>query len=107
MVVPVQRDDDVPWIYNDSAFKVSTGQTQISFAVARSDHDVRICLRVNGLMLNEPNSMGIQDLKVHNDKRHEWLEMTISHGSHFGCGPHRRSQSARASTVLLRSLSAL
>lgn len=77
-VVPVQRDDNVPWVYNDSAYEVTTGRTRVSFAVAPADRDVRIRLWVNGMVLYELNAMGVQDVRLHNDKEREWLEVIMS-----------------------------
>jgi hypothetical protein len=76
--IPVQRDEDVPWVYNDSAYEITKGQTEMSFAVAPADRDVRIRLRVNGLLLYELNAMGIDDLKLNSEKGREWLEVIIS-----------------------------
>jgi hypothetical protein len=75
---PVQRDDNVPWVYNDSAYEVITGQTQMSFAVAPADRDVRLRLQVSGIVLYELNVMGVQDVRLHNDKGRECLEVIIS-----------------------------
>ena len=77
-VIPVQRDDNAPWVYNDSAYEVATGQTQISFAVAPAEGDVRLRLQVSGIVLYELNAMGVQDVRLHNDKGREWLEVIIS-----------------------------
>ena len=76
--VPVQRDDNVPWVYNDSAYEVITGQTQMSFAVAPAYRDVRLCLQVSGIVLYELDVMGVQDVRMHNNKGREWLEVIIS-----------------------------
>lgn len=76
--VPVQVDDDVPWVYNDSAYEVTTGQVQVFFAVAPADRDVRIRLRLRGIVLYELNAMGVQDVRLHNDKGREWLEVIVS-----------------------------
>jgi hypothetical protein len=76
--VPVKREDDVPWIYNDSAYVATKGQTEVSFAIAPAYRDVRIRLQVSGIVLYELNGMGIQDLVLHNDKGREWLEIVIS-----------------------------
>jgi hypothetical protein len=76
--VPVQRDEDVPWIDNDSAYEVTMGPRRVSFAVAPADHDVRIRLWVDGVRLYELSAMGVEDVKLHNDKGREWLEVIIS-----------------------------
>jgi hypothetical protein len=76
--IPVQSEDDVPWIYNDSLYEVTTGQTHVAFAVAPAYHDVRIRLQVSGALLYELNAMGIEDVRVHNDKGREWLEVVVS-----------------------------
>ena len=75
---PVLRDEGVPWVYNDSAYEVTARQTRVSFAVAPAHGDVRIRLWVSGMMLYELNAMGVQDVRLHNDKDREWLEVIIS-----------------------------
>lgn len=76
--VPVQSDENVSWVYNDSAYEVTAGQAQISFALAPADHDVRIVLRASGLLLYELNATGVEDVNLHNDNAREWLEVIIS-----------------------------
>lgn len=76
--IPVQRDDNVPWQYNDAAYEVTGGPTQVSFAVAPADRDVSIRLQASGIRLYELNAMGVQDVVLHNDKGREWLEVIIS-----------------------------
>ena len=76
--VPVQRDADAPWVFNDSEYEVTAGQIQMLFAIAPADRDVSIRLRVNGILHYELNAMGVEDVKLHNDKGREWLEVIIS-----------------------------
>jgi hypothetical protein len=75
---PQQLDPDVPWRYNDSVYEVVDGHVQISFAIAPSVNDVRIILKSNGAQLYELNAVGIEDLKFHNDKGRESLEIILS-----------------------------
>jgi len=77
-VTPAQRDDDVPWIYNDSAYEVTTGQSQVIFGVAPAAHYTSILLRASGILLYELSANGIEDVRLHNDKGREWLEVVIS-----------------------------
>ena len=88
-VIPVQRDEDVPWVYNDSQYEIMRGQNQLSFAIAPAYRDVRIRLRANGVLLYELNAMGVADVKIHNDKGHEWLEVVASerHSIRLRIGP--------------------
>jgi len=76
--LPVQRDEDVPWVYNDSAYEVTSGETQVSFALAPADRDVRVLLRVRGVLVYELDAMGVDDVKYHNDKGRESLQVIIS-----------------------------
>ena len=63
--LPVQTDDDVAWIYNDSAYEVVNGVNALSFAIMPAYRDVRILLRVNGAPLYELNAVGVDDVKHH------------------------------------------
>lgn len=50
----------------------------MSFAIAPAYRDVRIFLRVNDSLLYDLSAMGVQDVKLHNDKGLERLEVIIS-----------------------------
>jgi len=76
--IPSQSDDDVPWVYNDSAYEVASGDVQLSFALAPADRDVRMILRVGGIPLYELNAVGVEDVKIHNDKGRQSLEVVVS-----------------------------
>ncbi len=51
---------------------------QISFAFAPSVKDVRIILKSDGVPIYELNAVGIDDMKYHNDKGRESLEIILS-----------------------------
>ena len=76
--IPVQLDPNLPWIYNDSSYEAVEGQTRISFAIAPASRDVRIRLTEGDALRYEFNAMGIEDVRVHNDKGCESLEMTLA-----------------------------
>jgi hypothetical protein len=71
--VPAQRDDNVP-----SAYEVTNGDAQVSFALTPAARDVRVLLRVSGIPMYELNAMGVEDVKLHNDKGCESLEAIVS-----------------------------
>jgi hypothetical protein len=77
-VVPVERDLDIDWIYNESAYELTRGQIQISFTIAPAYRDVRIVLKVDGSVVYELNATGIDDVTIRNDNGREWLEIRIS-----------------------------
>lgn len=74
---PTQLDADVPWIYNDSTYEASDGHVQISFAIAPSVNDVRVLLRSDGVPLYELKAIGVEDVRLHNDKGIESLEIIV------------------------------
>ena len=74
---PAQLDPDVPWTYNDSVYEVADGRVQISFAIAPSVKDVRVVLKSDGVLLYELNAVGIEDVKYHDDKGRESLEIMV------------------------------
>lgn len=76
--LPEQLDPDVPWTYNDSVYEVADGHVQISFGIAPSVKDVRVILKSNGVLLYELNAVGIEDVKYHDDKGRESLEIIVS-----------------------------
>lgn len=75
---PEQLDPDVPWTYNDSVYAIVDGHVQISFAIAPFVKDVRIILTSDGVPLYELNAVGIEDVKYHNDKGRESLEIMLT-----------------------------
>ena len=75
---PAQSDDDVPWVYNDSAYEVTNGESRLTFALAPADRDVRVLLRVRDTVVYELNAMGVEDVKLHNDKGRESLQLIVS-----------------------------
>lgn len=77
-VEPDRLDADVPWPYNDFAYQVSRGEYSLSFAVQPAYRDVRIILKRGDTVLYELNAVGIDDLKYHNDKNHEVLEIVLN-----------------------------
>lgn len=77
-IPPEQRDPDVPWPYNDSAYEVGDGHIRISFAIAPSVKDVRIIVKSSGVPVYELNATGIEDVKYHNEKGRELLEIVLS-----------------------------
>lgn len=74
----MQRDDNVPWVYNDSAYEVKREHAHLSFALAPAYRDVRVLLRVNRIQVYELSAVGVEDVKLHEDKGHESLEIMIS-----------------------------
>jgi hypothetical protein len=76
--IPAQCDAGLPWMYNDSAYEVTDGNTQMSFALVPSSKDVRILLKKGDSSLYELNAMSVDDVKLHDDKRCKSLEVIVS-----------------------------
>ena len=74
---PILQDKDVPWIYNDALYQFAAGGFSISCAFAPSYKDVRIIVKSNQEALYEPNAIGVDDVKYHNDAGRETLEIII------------------------------
>lgn len=75
---PSLLDPDVAWAYNDTAYEVAVGSIHLSFAIAPSVKDVRVVLKSGGKLLYELNAVGVEDIKYHNDKGRESLEIKVS-----------------------------
>jgi hypothetical protein len=77
-VEPKRLDPDVPWPYNDFVYEVQRDETSLSFAVAPAYRDVRIVWKSDSRTLYELNAVGVADVKYHNDRGRESLEIVIS-----------------------------
>jgi len=77
-VEPELFEEDVPWIDNDSVYKVNRGDVDLSFAIQPNERDVRIIMSQNGKILYELNTTGVKDVKVLNEKKFELLEIKIN-----------------------------
>ena len=77
-ILPIQLDPDVPWVYNDSLYEAADGDLHLSFAITPSVRNVRVVLKSREATVYELNAMGILDVRHHNDKGRESLELLIS-----------------------------
>ena len=77
--VPDRLQPDGPWFYDDSVYEASDAHVRISFAVAPAAKDIRVILRTSGdAVVYELNAVGVDDVKYHNDKGRESLEVIVS-----------------------------
>jgi hypothetical protein len=76
-VEPHRLDPGVEWPYNDFAYEVTRGDTQLSFALAPAYRDVRIILKRGGTTVYELNAMSVRDVRYLNDSGRENLEVTL------------------------------
>jgi len=77
-VEPTPLDPELPWVYNDTVYETSDGRLHISFAVAPSVKDVRIILKLDGTLAYELNAVAVDDVRYHNDKGRESVEIIVS-----------------------------
>ena len=77
-VEPKMREVDIPWLYNDSVYEVVREDLHLSFAVAPSYKDVRIILKRGEHLLYELNAMDVEDIRYHNEKDREILEIRLN-----------------------------
>ena len=77
-VEPTPRDPDAPWPYNDFLYEVDQLSTKLSFAVDPVNRDVRLILRNDSRILYELNAMSVSDVKYHNDKGRETLQIVLT-----------------------------
>ncbi len=75
---PTQLDPDLPWMYNDSAYEAADAHVHVSFAIAPSYKDVRLLLKTGEVLVYELNAMGVEDVRYHNDKGRESIEVIVS-----------------------------
>lgn len=76
-VEPKKLDPDISWPYNDFLYEVVRDDLSLSFSVAPAYKDIRIIFKKGEVVLYELNAVGVEDLKYHNDKGRETLEIVI------------------------------
>lgn len=77
-VEPTFLDPKEPWPYTDAAYSVKRGNYALSFAVMPAYKDVRIILKIDDVIVYEINALGVKDVRYHEDKGRETLEVVIS-----------------------------
>jgi len=77
-VEPKRLDKDVPWPYNDFLYEIQRGDLSLSFSVAPAYKDIRIILKKGEIQLYELNAVGVEDIRYHNDKGREAVEIVIN-----------------------------
>jgi len=77
-VEPTKVDSDIPWIYNELAYEYSQDDYLLVFVIAPSYKDVRLIMKHSGLNLYELNALGVEDVKYHNDRGRETLEVVVN-----------------------------
>ncbi len=77
-MIPSHLDPGVAWTYNDSVYEAADAHVHLSFAIAPVVRDVRVVLKVGDAPVYEVDAMGIKDVKYHNDKGRESLDVILS-----------------------------
>lgn len=77
-VEPEMMEPDDPWPYNDSVYKVKKEGLSLSFAIHPSYKDVRLIIKQNENTIYELNAVGVNDVKISENKSKEYLEIVIS-----------------------------
>lgn len=74
---PELRDGDEPWIYNDALYSFRRGRLLVSFALAPSQRDVRLILKLETDVLYELNGMDVKDVVYHHSGGQETREIIV------------------------------
>ena len=77
-VEPQTLDPDVPWVYNDSAYETNDGRVHIAFGISPAAEFVTLVLRLDDSLVYQFTADGITDVRHHNDKGRESLEIVVS-----------------------------
>jgi hypothetical protein len=75
---PGRLDSDVTWAYNELVYEAVDARAHLSFCIVPSVRDVRILLKVDGVLVYELSAAGVDDVRCHNDEGRESLEVVIS-----------------------------
>ena len=76
--MPTPLEHDISWLYNDSAYEVMRGHVHLTFALLPVSRDLRIKLKIGGVLVYELNAGYIQDIKHHVEKGLESLEVILA-----------------------------
>lgn len=77
-VEPVRLDADTPWPYNDFSYEIIRGDLVLAFSLFPAYKDVRITLNRNGATVYELSAMCVDDIRYHNEKQRETLEIVLN-----------------------------
>lgn len=80
-VEPRLLDADVPWCYNDAAYRVEVDGVMVSFAIAPASRDVRIVVSRGGQRFFELNAMRVADVVVIDEPGIDTVEVVLAEGS--------------------------
>lgn len=75
---PSVLDKYIPWVYTDSLYEVTQGSMKLSVAIQPAYKDIHIILKESENKIFEFEAMGVQDIRVINDKPPEILEITVN-----------------------------
>jgi len=76
-IEPEMDDPNDSWSYNDSVYTVQQGDICLTFAIHPSYKDVRIIIKHKNNTIYEINTMGVNDVVLHEEKNKEMLEIII------------------------------
>jgi hypothetical protein len=77
-VEPSALEANVSWYENDWVYEIKDEHVHLSFAIAPLYGDVRVILKVGGVVPYELNAMGLEDVRHFNDKGQESLRLIVS-----------------------------
>jgi hypothetical protein len=77
-VEPSRVDPDVPWPYNDFAYKVRRGDFDVSFSVMPAYRDAHLLVQRNGCAVYELTALALEDIRYLKDKIGEVLELVVN-----------------------------
>ena len=75
---PTVLDEDIPWVYTDSLYEVSRAGKTLSVAIHPAYKDIRIILKEGEEKIFEFEALGVQDIRVLNEKLPELLEISVN-----------------------------
>ena len=78
-VEPARADrDDVPWPYNEYAYRAEAGPYTVDFQIAPADKTLSLVVSRLGAELYLLKDMAVQDVRYHRGEGRETLEIRIS-----------------------------
>jgi hypothetical protein len=80
-VEPTLLEPGDPWFYNDAVYSMEVGGLSVSFAVQPSCRDVRLIVRLGGRRHFEFNAMGVDDMRVIDERGIDAIVLTLAERS--------------------------
>jgi hypothetical protein len=80
-VEPTKADPDIPWPYSDFVYEIVRGDLHLSYGITPCCKSVSIVLKRGVETLYELNLTTVDDVRYHNEKGRELLEIVLADGA--------------------------